>query len=71
MKTIPEFGLKGHAHVGQVKKDQECILGRGNRMGKDRGMTQLRHTTSNTVLPEHGISEVEIMGRQKIFLGAY
>lgn len=40
-------------------------------MGKDRGMTQLRHTTSNTVLPEHGISEVEMMRRQKIFLGAY
>lgn len=36
-----------------------------------RRMTQLRHTTSNTVFPEHGISEVEMMGRQKIWLGTY
>lgn len=28
-------------------------------------MTQLRHITSHTVFPEHGISEVEIMGGSK------
>lgn len=39
-----------------------------------RKMTQRRHTTSNTVFPEHGISEVkndEMMGKKKIWLGTY
>lgn len=57
------LGLKGHAHV---KKGEECIPGRGTRMSKDRGITQLRYTTGNIVFPDLLVSEVRMMRKQKI-----